>query len=147
GEGEGRGPGGLEARLLWSEAGAGAEGRIHRLGRDGRSQCFHPDPSTGPLPAHVRGPGEGAAGLVDHVRVPGGGEGQGGGQTGSPEARRAGPRLPEAVQAGHGAERVVSEDGSRSRNLRGQGRWGGTPVRAGEGAPDGPEVLSLLRST
>ena len=47
-------PRGVEAGLLRREAGAGGQGRPHRLGGHGRSQRLDPDPAAGALPPDVR---------------------------------------------------------------------------------------------
>src|SRR5260370_4575116 len=45
--------GALETGFLWSEAGDGGKGRIHRVERDGRPKCVHPDAATGIIQANV----------------------------------------------------------------------------------------------
>ena len=47
-------PGVLEAEVLRRQAVAGAEGRLHRHGGDGRPERQHPDAAAGALPADVR---------------------------------------------------------------------------------------------
>ena len=49
-----RRPGAVEAGLLRGEAGAGAEGRVHRLGADGRSECVDPHAAAADHAADVR---------------------------------------------------------------------------------------------
>ena len=50
-----RRPGALEAGVLRRQAGAGAQGRVHRLGADGRSERLDSHPAAGEHAADVRG--------------------------------------------------------------------------------------------
>ena len=65
-------PGALEARIFRREARDGGEGRIHRLERDGRSECFDSHAAAGALSPDVRELWGGDSADGDHVCLAGG---------------------------------------------------------------------------
>ena len=73
------GPGAVAPRVLRRPAARGAQGRVRRLGRDGRRQRVDPHPAAGPAPPDVGRLRPGARADVADVRLPrrpGGGPGR-----------------------------------------------------------------------
>src|SRR6185437_757092 len=68
--GQAGGPGAVAPGVLRGPAARGAQGRVRRLGRDGRRERVDPDPAAGPAPPDVGRVRPGAGGDVAVVRVP-----------------------------------------------------------------------------
>ena len=122
GGGQARGRGALAPGLLRHQAGAGHQGRLHRVVGDGRQRRLADDlraAAHAPAVGRLR-PGQGGA--EPELRLAGGGRGRRGrpARAGEPHGARAGHA--QARQGPHAAQRRLPRGEGRSRDLRGDGR-------------------------
>ncbi|AIJ26317.1 urease, alpha subunit [Amycolatopsis methanolica 239] len=131
-----RRPGVVGAQVLRREAARGAEGRVRRVGRDGRRERVHPDPAAGARAAHVRrravrGRGEQPVRRAASARH----------RTSGDPAAGAGAQRAPRDEGRHGAQRRAAGHPGRCGQLR--GARGRRADRAAAGA-HGPAVLPVL---
>src|ERR1700682_840022 len=95
----------MEAGVLRGQAGAGVEGRLHRVGPDGRPERVDPDPATSDDATDVRLLRTSDGRDLPGVRLTAVGRARDGGAVRSGETSGRGARVPDADEARHEAER------------------------------------------
>ena len=109
---------GLAAGFFRNQAGTRDQGRLHRLGCNGRQRRLADDLRADPDATAMGRIRPGASGLVGVLRASAGDRGQSCRLARPNQEDAAGRRHPWAVEARHDVERCLPENQGRSRNLR-----------------------------
>jgi urease subunit alpha len=112
----------VEAGALWRQAGDRHQGRLHRVGADGRRECVHPDAAAARHATDVRRVRPRDRRDVARLRLARRRRGGRGRPLWPHQARGRRRPLPVGDQARHEAERRVAAHGSRRRDVHGAGR-------------------------